>query len=135
MLVVSRGEVEALLDLDRLVEAVGAAMADLSAARASMPARIAARVVDRDALLVAMPAFLPSSRALTTKLVSLFPHNRDRPTHQAVIVCFDATNGTPIAFLDGTAITAARTAAGSALSTKLLARPDAKTLAILGTGV
>ena len=54
-----------------------------------------------------MPAFLPSSGALTTKLVSLFP-DTDRPTHQAVIVCFHPENGTPLALMDGTYITATR---------------------------
>ena len=135
MLVLSRAEVERLIDPDRLREAVAKAMADLSAGKASMPARIAAIVPERDALLAAMPAYLPSSRALTTKLVSLFPKNTDRPTHQAVIVVFDAEYGTPLALLDGEAITAARTAAGSALATDLLARKDSKTLVVIGTGV
>src|SRR2546430_11674698 len=110
-------------------------MADLSAGRASMPSRIAALVPERDALLAAMPAYLPSSGALATKLVSLFPRNSDRPTHQAVIVLFDASNGSPVALMDGEAITAARTAAGSALATDLLARRDADVLAVIGTGV
>jgi alanine dehydrogenase len=100
-----------------------------------MPTRIAAMVSDRDGLLAAMPAYLPTAGALTTKLVSLFPHNTDRPTHQAVIVAFDPATGTPTALLDGEAITAARTAAGSALATDLLARGDAEVLAIVGTGV
>src|SRR2546430_7232646 len=110
-------------------------MADLSAGRASMPSRIAALVPERDALLAAMPAYLPSSGALATKLVSLFPRNSDRPTHQAVIVLFDASNGSPVALMDGEAITAARTASGSALATDLLARRDADVLAVIGTGV
>ena len=110
-------------------------MDDLSAGRASMPARIAAIVPERDALLAAMPAYLPSSGALATKLVSLFPRNTDRPTHQAVIVVFDSENGSPLALMDGEAITAARTAAGSALATDLLARKDAHVLAVIGTGV
>jgi ornithine cyclodeaminase/alanine dehydrogenase-like protein (mu-crystallin family) len=66
MLVLSRADVERLLDLDRLREAVGRAMADLSAGRVSMPARIAAIVPERDALLAAMPAYLESSGALAT---------------------------------------------------------------------
>jgi len=135
VLVLSRAEVERLIDPDRLREAVAKAMADLSAGKASMPARIAAIVPERDALLAAMPAYLPSSGALTTKLVSLFPKNTDRPTHQAVIVVFDAEYGTPLALLDGEAITAARTAAASALATDLLARRDAQVLAVIGTGV
>lgn len=133
MLVLSRVEVERLLDPDRLIEALAAAMADLSAGRASVPNRVAAEVADAGALF-AMPAFLPSAGALTTKLVSLFPGNTDRPTHQAVIVCFDPGNGTPVALLDGTAITELRTAGCSALATRLLARGDARVLAVLGTG-
>ena len=110
-------------------------MADLSANRVSMPLRIAAIVPERDAKLAAMPAYLPSSGALVTKLVSLFPRNTDRPTHQAVIVVFDADNGSPLALMDGEAITAARTAAGSALATDLLARKDPYRLVVIGTGV
>jgi ornithine cyclodeaminase len=135
MLILSRTEVEGLLDLDRLREAVARAMADLSAGRVSMPQRIAALVPDRDALLAAMPAYLPSSGVIATKLVSLFPRNTDRPTHQAVIAVFDADNGSALALMDGEAITAARTAAGSALATDLLARRSSDRLAIVGTGV
>ena len=135
MLILSRAEVEGLLDLDLLREAVARAMADLSAGRVSMPPRIAALVPDRDALLAAMPAYIPSSGVIATKLVSLFPRNTDRPTHQAVIVVFDADNGSALALMDGEAITAARTAAGSALATDLLARKNSDRLAIVGTGV
>lgn len=130
----SAAEVEVLLDLDALVDAVASAMADLSAGRASVPPRIAALVPEREALLAAMPAYLPSAGALTTKLVSLFPQNRDRPTHQALICVFDPATGTPAAVMDGRIITEARTAAGSALSARLLARDDARTFVIVGTG-
>ena len=135
MLILTKADVESLLDTDLLRAAMATALADLSAGKASMPTRIAALVAERDGLLAAMPAYLPSGGALTTKLVSLFPRNTDRPTHQAVIVAFDAATGTPAALLDGEAITAARTAACSALATDLLARKDAKTLVIIGTGV
>jgi ornithine cyclodeaminase len=135
VLILSRSEVESLLDADLLRAAVAAALADLSAGRASMPTRIAAMVSERDGLLAAMPAYLPTAGALTTKLVSLFPRNTDRPTHQAVIIAFDAATGTPIALLDGEAITAARTAAASALATDLLAREKVYRLVVIGTGV
>jgi alanine dehydrogenase len=137
MLVFSRRDVEALLDLSALIDALAPAMADLSAGRSSVPNRVAAAVAEHDGLLAAMPAYAPANGALTTKLVSLFPRNArtDLPTHQAVIVAFDPSSGEPLALLDGTAITALRTAAGSALSARLLAREDATTLAILGTGV
>ncbi len=135
MLVLTRHEVESLLDLDALRSAVAGALTDLSAGRASMPTRIAAVVAERDALLAAMPAYLPGAGALTTKLVSLFPRNADRPTHQAVIVAFDPETGTPAALMDGEAITAARTAAASALATDLLARREPYRLVVIGTGV
>jgi alanine dehydrogenase len=137
VLILTRREVEDLLDLDRLIEAIGAAMAALSQGSASMPPRGVVIVPARDGVLAAMPAYLPGAGALTTKMVSVFPQNSGTvtPTHQAVIVAFDPATGTPAAVMDGTEITAMRTAAGSALSARLLARQDASVLAIVGTGV
>ena len=133
MIVLSQDEVRELLDLDELVDALAAAHAELSAGEASMPPRIAA-FAQNDGLLGVMPAYLPSA-GLACKLVTLFPRNLDRHTHQALICLFDEENGTPVALMDGTYITATRTAAGSALATRLLAREDARVLAILGAGV
>jgi len=130
----SEAQVRELLDLDELVDALAAAHKDLSAGEASMPPRIAAMVQERQGLLGVMPAYLPSA-GLACKLVTLFPQNIDRYTHQAVIVVFDPENGTPLAVMDGRYITATRTAGGSALATRLLAREDAEVLALLGTGV
>jgi alanine dehydrogenase len=137
MLVLHRVQIEALLDVDRLIDALAAAMADLSAGRASVPPRIAAFVPEHDGLLGAMPGYVPSLGVLMSKLVTLFPGNAGSalPTHQAIIATFDPETGEPTALLDGTAITAIRTGAGSALSARLLAREDAAVLAILGTGV
>jgi ornithine cyclodeaminase/alanine dehydrogenase-like protein (mu-crystallin family) len=134
VILLSQAEVRELLDLDLLVDALAEAHRELSAGQASMPPRVAALVPEREALLGAMPAFLPSA-GLACKLVTLFPQNRDRETHQAVICVFDPENGTPVALMDGTYITATRTAAGSALATRLLAREDARVLAIVGAGV
>jgi ornithine cyclodeaminase len=133
MLVLSRSDVEGLLDLDALVDALASAHAELSAGKASLPPRVAA-IAGEDGLLGAMPGFMPSG-GLGCKLVTLFPGNRDRPTHQAAIVDFDPATGTPAALMDGTYITATRTAAASALAARLLARDDARVLSILGTGV
>jgi alanine dehydrogenase len=135
LLVFDGAEVERLLDLDRLVEAVSGAMADLSAGRASVPERVAAVVESKDAFLGAMPAFLPGQATLAAKLVSVFPHNRDLPSHHALVCVFDAETGAPRAVMDGGYLTAVRTAAGSRLSVRLLARGDARVLAVIGTGV
>jgi ornithine cyclodeaminase len=131
MLVLTRADVEELLDLDELVGALAKAHEELSGGRVSMPSRIAA--LAPDGLLAAMPGYVPSA-GLGAKLVTLFPGNTDRPTHQAAIVLFDPETGSPSALLDGTYITEARTAGAAALATRLLAREDAKILAILGTG-
>jgi alanine dehydrogenase len=133
MLVLTRADVEQLLDLDELIDALARAHEELSSGSVSMPPRIAAFAQDAG-LLGAMPAYLPSA-GLGCKLVTLFPGNTDRPTHQAAIMLFDPTNGSPVALMDGTYITEARTAGAAALAARLLAREDAKVLAILGTGV
>jgi ornithine cyclodeaminase len=135
--VLSAADVERALDPDALVDALAEAFARLSAGAASMPQRIAVEVPERRGAVLLMGAHLEGRPSLTTKLVSLFPDNPrgGPPAHQAAIVVFDAAIGTPTALMDGTSVTALRTAAGSRLATRLLARPEAAVLAILGTGV
>ena len=137
MLVLNRREVERLLGLDTLIDALAPTMAEVSSGNVSQPPRIAAQVQKREGNLLVMPAYLPGSESLAVKLVSVFPHNNELgvPSHQALIAVFDAETGAPAAVMDGEHITAMRTAASSALATRLLARPDASVLAILGTGV
>jgi alanine dehydrogenase len=130
VLVLAEDEVRRLLDLDELIDALADALAEVSAGRASVPPRVAAFVPERG-LLAAMPGY--AAGVLETKLVSVFPGHE--PSHQALIALFDDATGTPLAVIAGTHITAARTGAASALSTRLLARQDARVLAVLGTGV
>jgi ornithine cyclodeaminase/alanine dehydrogenase-like protein (mu-crystallin family) len=85
--------------------------------------------------LLSMPAYLPG-RQIAVKLVSVF-HDNDRlgiPGHQALLCLFDPETGSTRAIMDGTYITAMRTAGGAAVSARLLARRNAKTLAIIGAG-
>jgi alanine dehydrogenase len=137
VLILARHEVEAALDRDRLVDAVAAAMAELSSGAASVPSRTAALVEAVGGALMAMPAHVPGAGALAAKLVGQFPQNPalGLPSHVAIVAVFDPTTGVPLAVMDGEVITAERTAAGSALSVRLLARADAAVLAVLGTGV
>jgi ornithine cyclodeaminase/alanine dehydrogenase-like protein (mu-crystallin family) len=83
-----------------------------------------------------MPGYVPGV-ALEVKLVSVFPGNYEHalPSHQGVIALFDETSGAPLAIMDGTYITAIRTGGTAAVATRVLARKDAKVLAILGAGV
>jgi alanine dehydrogenase len=130
--VLSRADVEQALDPDALVDALAGAFAALSAGRASMPPRTGVEVPGRGTVLL-MGAHAHGAATVTAKLVSLFPGHD--PAHQAAIIVFDAPTGTPVALMDGDAITGARTAAGSRLATRLLARDDARVLAVVGTGV
>lgn len=135
LLLLGREEVEALLDPDELLAALADGFIALSAGAVQAPARIAVGAADTGHLLV-KPAWI-AGHPMAVKLVSTFPGNRDRgiPTIQAVIALVDAVTGTPVAIMDGSHITAMRTAAGAALSARCLARADARVLAIVGAGV
>jgi ornithine cyclodeaminase/alanine dehydrogenase-like protein (mu-crystallin family) len=134
LLVLTQAEVRRLLDLELLIDSLEQAFVELSAGRASVPPRTAALVQGRG-LLGAMPGYL--NGVLETKLVSVFAGNHavGLPTHQALIALFDDQTGSPLALMDGTAITAVRTGAASAVATRALAREDARVLAVLGAGV
>jgi ornithine cyclodeaminase/alanine dehydrogenase-like protein (mu-crystallin family) len=129
LLVLSRDDVERLLDVDVLLDRLEHAFVELSAGRTSVPPRVAAFAPH--GFLAAMPGYVDG--VLATKLVALFPDAE--PSHQALIAVFDPETGTPRAVMDGTLITAVRTGASSAVATRALAREDARVLAILGVGV
>jgi alanine dehydrogenase len=83
---------------------------------------------------------MPGVRAggyMTVKVVTVFEQNYEAglPSHLATIGLYDRWTGACVAFMDGTYITAIRTAGSAAVSTRLLARDDAKVLTILGAGV
>lgn len=135
LLYLSRSDVERLLDVDAMLEALSAALVAWSSGKASVPPRVAARAGERG-LLGVMPAFIPGV-ALESKLVSVFPGNDEHgmPSHQGLIALFDEATGTPLALMDGTFVTAIRTGGTAAVATRALSREDSKVLAILGAGV
>ncbi len=76
-------------------------------------------------------------KAVGAKVISIFPRNNraaEWPSIQAVYILFEGQNGTPIACLDGTALTYIKTAADSALGSRLLSRPDAEQMLMIGAG-
>ena len=133
LLYLSGADVEALLDIGAMFDALAAALAAYSSGKASAPPRTAVRV--QHGLLGVMPGHVPGV-ALESKLVSVFPENDARgvPSHQGLIAMFDENDGAPIAIMDATYITAIRTGGTAAVAARLLARKDAKVLAILGAG-
>ncbi|MGE3873269.1 MAG: Gfo/Idh/MocA family oxidoreductase [Parvibaculaceae bacterium] len=80
-----------------------------------------------------LPAWQPGI-AMGTKVVTVFPGNRELPSIQALYPLFDGRNGAPLAVLDGTALTYRKTAADSALGSRLLSNPESRTLVMVGAG-
>ena len=132
MLILSRKEVETLLDPQELLAALEEGFKALSADQLNVPGRNQA--IAPKGILVGMPAYMPA-RHMSVKLVTVFHENTTVPAHQATITLFDSETGSPIAFMDGEYITAMRTATGAILSAKHLARKDSKSVAIIGAGV
>ena len=118
-----------------LIPAMEKALIDFTAGRVTQPVRSIIHVDPPGGFLGLMPALTPDG--LGPKAVTFYPSNAEHgiPTHMATIFLVDPQTGTPLAIMDGRLITEMRTAAVSAAATKLLAAPDSKILAILGSGV
>lgn len=139
MLVLSAADVRRALPMKVAIEAMKRAFAALSGGRAVVPTRAHLPVRPHDGVSLVMPAFVedPAGDALATKVVSLFSGNPGRglPLIQAAVLALDPETGRPVALLEGAALTAIRTGAASGAATDLLARPEGRTVAILGAGV
>jgi ornithine cyclodeaminase/alanine dehydrogenase-like protein (mu-crystallin family) len=129
-------DVRAVLAMRAVMQAMERALAAFSAGEVVQPVRTAFELRERT-FFGLMPAFDGAQGILGAKLVSVIPGNAERalPTHLAAISLFDPLTGELTAVMDGRLITEMRTAAVSAISTKYLARPGARVLAILGSGV
>jgi len=157
----TEADVRAVLTMDDLIETMASALQRFSTGRVEQPVRTVISVDGDSAFFGSMPAFVRTSSpdrranvggsrpaasaasnggdraALGEKLVTVFAGNaaRDLHTHLATIVLLDPATGALVALLDGRYITEARTAAVSAVSSRLLARKTAASLAIIGSGV
>src|SRR5437867_6815538 len=123
------------LRMEELIPAMERALIDFSAGNVTQPVRSVITVAPPGGFFGMMPALTPEG--LGIKIVTFYATNAERslPTHMATIFLVDPDTGAPLAVMDGTLITEMRTAAVSAAATKLLAPPDGKVLAILGSGV
>jgi len=136
-LLLSEQDVRIVLSMRELIDAMEGALIRFSSRDVAQPLRTVIEVGLQRAFVGVMPAFIPDPAALGTKVVSVFGSNAavGLPTHLATIVLLDPMTGELLSIMDGRFITEARTAAVSAVSAKHLARPDASTLAIIGSGV
>jgi ornithine cyclodeaminase len=117
-----------------LLDAVEAAYRDVAVGRDRSPLRSHVALDAGDLLL--MPGVRGGGTGASVKLVTVVPANAERglPTLHALVIWLDAATGEPLALMDGATITAMRTGAASGVATRLLARPDSSTLAVIGAG-
>jgi ornithine cyclodeaminase/alanine dehydrogenase-like protein (mu-crystallin family) len=134
-LFLNEDQVRQWLQMADLIPAMEKALIDFSAGKVTQPVRSIIKVDPPGGFLGLMPALTPEGLGL--KAVTFYPSNTERgiPTHMATIFLVDPETGTPLAIMDGRLITEMRTAAVSAVATKLLATPDSRILSILGSGV
>jgi ornithine cyclodeaminase len=138
LLVLGHDEVKQLLPIEGCVEVMRSALRRLAGGDGCQPLRSTVMVPGLPGFLGLMPGYLGGAQpALGMKFLGIFPGNpkSGKDAHQGVVILLDPGTGEPRAVLDASAITAVRTAAVSAVATAALARPDARTLTVIGTGV
>lgn len=137
VLVINQQEVPRLLPMETCIEVMEQALKTLAAGEAITPLRPVLWLPEKVGALGMMPAYLGDLQAMGIKVVSVFPGNQgtEYDSHQGAVLLFETVHGRLLAIIDASEITALRTAATSAVATRLLANPEAGDLAILGSGV
>ena len=136
-LLLTDSDVRKVLPIAGLADVMERALAAFSSGRVNQPVRSSVHVDKHQAFFGVMPAYLSTPPALGAKLVTVFSGNAARglPALYATIVLLDPETGALAAIMDGRYITAARTAAVSAVAVRHLSCQNARVLAILGSGV
>ncbi len=133
---VGHAEVERLFPMERAIEVMASVLALRTRGGTFAPLRQVTWLPDGRGAVAWMPADIPGQEALGGKILTVYPQNSRTPyeSHQGVVLLFDRMYGRLLAVLDASAVTAVRTAAVSAVATKVLAREDASTVTVVGTG-
>jgi ornithine cyclodeaminase/alanine dehydrogenase len=137
MLLLSEKQVQDLIDIDELIDTLEQAHIQCSTGRAVMPVRLVVPLPQIHGRITSMPGCLNDDNALGMKVVTYFQENPKRglPAILATIMLFSVETGKIIAVMDGSYITAIRTACASAMATRALANRETPVLGILGAGV
>lgn len=137
MRVLTGTEVQQLLPMSECIPLMESALVSLSRGEVELPLRTVMRLSGTPNVFAMMPVRSRALPELGAKVITVFPGNQARglDAHQGAVLLFDAEDGRLAAVVDASSITAIRTAAVSAVATRLLARPRASTLALLGSGV
>src|SRR6266540_4354536 len=135
-LFVNKEKIVSLLPMNDCIEVMEEMFRSLASGECIQPLRSMMWLPDRHGLLGMMPGHAKSLGVMGIKVISVFHGNRDAdlPSHQGVVILFDAQHGQPLMIFDANEITAIRTAAASAVATRLLSRDNSELLAIIGSG-
>jgi len=137
VLVLTEKEIEPLLSISEVMEAVEEAFREKGLGYAQMPPKPYLIYAKHNGDLRAMPSYLERLGVSAVKVVNAHPSNPSRfglPTVMATIVLIDPRNGAPLAIMGGTRITAMRTGAAGGIAAKYLARKDSKVVGLVGAG-
>ena len=138
MLVLNNQQITELLPMAECIELMSDALAALVRGEVYQPLRTIIRPPEARGLLGLMPAYRSGEQgAFGLKAICVFPGNPSigKDAHQGTVMLFGQETGEPLALMNASQITAIRTAAVSAVATRLLARVDAEELGIIGAGV
>ena len=138
MIILNQAEVEELLPMPECISVMEEALIALARGEAHQPLRTIFRPPKINGVLAMMPSFREDQSPLFgLKAICVFPGNAaiGKDAHQGGVLLFDGKDGELLAVVNASAITAIRTAAVSALATRVLAQKDAAELAIIGAGV
>jgi alanine dehydrogenase len=138
LLYLNRDDILKILKMDDLISVMEGAFRELGEGNVEMPLRPSLVSDDPKGSVHVMPAMLKGSRALGLKVVAHYSANPVKfkvPTINATILYLDYNTGRAVGLLDGTFLTAMRTAAVSGLATKYLAKKSSRTLGLIGSGV
>jgi ornithine cyclodeaminase len=130
-------DVSRLLTMEACIDVMHDVLGALARGEALQPLRTVLRLPRERGAFAVMPAQVSRPDAFGVKVITVFPGNEGTryDSHQGAVLLFEPGHGTLAAIMDASSMTAIRTAAVSAVATRLLARPDAGDVALLGTGV
>jgi ornithine cyclodeaminase len=135
-LFINKKKIASLLPMNECIEVMEKMFRSLANGDCLQPLRSMMWLPEKVGLLGMMPGCAKSLGVIGIKVISVFHANRDAglPSHQGVVILFDANHGQPLMIFDANEITAIRTAAVSAVATRLLSRENSELLAIIGSG-
>ncbi|HDI60896.1 MAG TPA: ornithine cyclodeaminase [Desulfobacteraceae bacterium] len=133
--ILTASQVRAALPMPAAIDAMRSAFSQLSAGEAEVPLR--GRVGTGKGVSLLMPAYMKKSGELGVKIISIYDGNPQRglPTVSATVMVLDPETGLPLAFMDGSSLTAIRTGAAGGLAAEILSRSDARRMVLFGAGV